>query len=313
MNIIRNPVFQKETKVAARSFKLAFLMLIFNGILAVVALFNMYSVMEQVKMTAEVRYSSFLELYIFVAMIEFILIVFIMPSITASSISGERERQTLDLMLTTHMTTRQIVIGKMMASLQTMILLLISSLPVLSLVFVYGGISGSDLAALLGYFAVTALFVGSMGLCFSAVCKKTMIASVTTYFVTLVLVAGTYAFNRLFYSISSMNLSASVLYSSEQVAPKAGAGCYLLLLNPAVTFYLLIQHQAGSNQVLEKFEAQFGTLPAGFVSSHWILISVLLQIGISILCLLFASWAIEPMKRKEKQEKEKNKSEKQKL
>ncbi|MDO4296345.1 MAG: ABC transporter permease [bacterium] len=288
-----NPVFEKESKVSARSFKLALMMLLFNGILAIVALFNMYSVMEQVKMTAEVRYSSFLELYIFVAAIEFILILFLMPSITASGISGERERQTLDLMLTTRMTTGQIVIGKMMAAMQTMLLLMISSLPVLSLVFVYGGISGSDLAALLGYFAITALFVGSMGLCFSALCKKTMLASVLTYLAILILAVGTYSFNRFFFAVQSMN-SSSLLYSVEEMTPQAGAGCYLLLLNPAVTFYLLIYRQAGSTETLETAISQFGRMPENFVTAHWVGVSVLLQAGVAVLLLWVAARAIEP-------------------
>lgn len=289
-----NPVFQKESRVSARSFRMALMMLAFNGILAVVALFNMYSVMEQVRVTAEVRYASFLELYIFVATIEFILVIFIVPSITAGCISGERERQTLDLMLTTDMSTGQIVIGKIMASLQTVILLLISSLPVLSLVFVYGGVSGSDLAALLGYLTVTALFVGSMGLFFSAAFGKTMLASVVTYIVTLILVAGTYAFNHFFYSINNMN--SSVYATLGDTMPKAGAGCYLLLLNPAVTFYLIVNKQAGSNQVMQQFEQQFGRLPENWITGHWVGISVCLQIVLALVFLFAAARAIEPVK-----------------
>ena len=59
-----NPVYRRETKVSTRSFRLALIILVFNGILSVVALLNMYSVIEQVKITAEIQYSSFLELYV---------------------------------------------------------------------------------------------------------------------------------------------------------------------------------------------------------------------------------------------------------
>ena len=295
-----NPIFQKETKASARSFRVPLLITVFNSILSIAALFNMYSVMEQVKMTAEVRYSSFLELYIFVASIEFILIIFLMPSITAGSISGERERRTLDLMLTTNMSTEQIIMGKMMASLQTVLLLLVSSLPVLALVFVYGGVDGKDLILLLGYFAVTALFIGSMGLCFSALFGKTMLSSVVTYAATLILVAGTYAFNRFFYSMTQFGQSSYGMI--QDTAPKAGAGCYLLLLNPAVTFYVLINKQAGSNRVMEQFERHFGVLQAEWIGQHWVGISVILQIVLSILFLKLAAYAIEPVKQKRQRE-----------
>ena len=92
--------------VGSRSIRMMAILFVFNSILAAVALFNMYSVAEQVRTTAEIQYSQFLDLYTFVSSIEFIMLLFIMPALTASSISGERERQTLELMLTTTMEPR---------------------------------------------------------------------------------------------------------------------------------------------------------------------------------------------------------------
>ena len=67
--------------------------------------------------------------------------MFIVPAVTASSISGERERQTLDLMLTTRMSAGQIVGGKLLSALSTLLLLILSSFPAVAMVFVYGGIT----------------------------------------------------------------------------------------------------------------------------------------------------------------------------
>ena len=94
--------------VGSRSIRMMAILFVFNSILAAVALFNMYSVAEQVRTTAEIQYSQFLDLYTFVSSIEFIMLLFIMPALTASSISGERERQTLELMLTTTMEPRDV-------------------------------------------------------------------------------------------------------------------------------------------------------------------------------------------------------------
>ena len=131
-----NPVYKQEIKVSARSFRFPLVILLFNGVLALVALLNMYSVITQVRRTAEIQYSSFVNLYVFVAIVEFALLLFLIPAITAGSISGERERQTLDLMLTTRMSPMEIVLGKLFASLSTTLLLIVSSLPILSLSFV---------------------------------------------------------------------------------------------------------------------------------------------------------------------------------
>ena len=143
-----NPVYKRECMVSARSFKLALVLLVFNGILALVALLNMYSALAQVRLTAEVQYTGFLDLYMFVASLEFLMLILIMPAMTAGSISGERERQTLDLMLTTCMTPADIVLGKLEAALGTMFLMVVSSLPILAMVFVYGGVTASDLLLL---------------------------------------------------------------------------------------------------------------------------------------------------------------------
>ena len=98
-----NPVYKREMMVSARSLRMSLIITVFNSILAVVALLNMYSNVVQVRITADVQYGSFLDLYEFVACVEFIMLMFIMPAITSGTISGERERQTLDLMLTTKM------------------------------------------------------------------------------------------------------------------------------------------------------------------------------------------------------------------
>ena len=82
MMLIGNPVYKRETMVSSRSFRLALVLLIFNGILALVALLNMYSTLAQVRVTAEIQYSSFMDLYLFVAVLEF-----------ASPYSGKHQRR----------------------------------------------------------------------------------------------------------------------------------------------------------------------------------------------------------------------------
>ena len=102
--MMQNPVYSREMKVSSRSIRLPLIIVLFNGILSMVTLLNMYSAVAQVESTAVIQYSSFMDMYEFVTTIEFILLMFIVPAVTAASISGERERQTLELMLTTQMT-----------------------------------------------------------------------------------------------------------------------------------------------------------------------------------------------------------------
>ena len=59
----QNPVYNREMRVSSRSLKLPLIIFLFNGILFLVTLLNMYSVIMQVKATANIQYSSFMDLY----------------------------------------------------------------------------------------------------------------------------------------------------------------------------------------------------------------------------------------------------------
>lgn len=295
-----NPVYKRETTVSARSFRLALILMIFNGILALVVLLNMYSVIERVKLTAGIQYSSFTNLYVFVAVVEFVLLMFIMPALTSGSISGERERQTLDLMLTTTMKPREIVIGKLCSSLSTMFLMIISSFPLIAVCFVYGGVTVWDVFLLLLCYVAVALLCGSMGICFSSFFKRSTIATVVTYGVLVLIAAGTYAVNAFALSIARMNMENTYAVNISKMAEQANSGgfLYFLLLNPVATFYVMISRQAGDNQVMKSLDNWFGPHPKNFIMDHWLGLSIFIQVVLGALFLLIAVRAISPGKQK---------------
>ena len=53
-----NPVYKREMLVRSRSFRIPLIIMIFNGILAVVALLNMYQSIAQVKVSGSVTSST---------------------------------------------------------------------------------------------------------------------------------------------------------------------------------------------------------------------------------------------------------------
>ena len=305
-----NPVYKRETTVSSRSFRLALIIMVFNGILALVALLNMYSVVARVKITAEIQYSSFLNLYVFVSVVEFVMLMFIMPALTAGSISGERERQTLDLMLTTTMKPSDIILGKLSASFSTMFILIVSSFPLLAVSFVYGGITFYDVCLLLLCYVAVALLTGSMGICFSAIFKRSTIATVVTYGILILIAAGTYAINVFALSIARMNMNNTYISSVGSMTEQANSGgfLYLLLFNPVATFYVMINGQAGDNQVTGGLNRWFGPHPDNFIMNYWVVLSIVIQLALSAIFLLIAIRAINPVKKKPvKQQKEKRK------
>ncbi len=75
----------------------------------------------------------------------------------AGSIAGERERQTLDMLLATKMKPWSIVLGKLESSLSSVLMLAVSSLPVLSIVFIFGGVGILELVGFVVILGVSAI------------------------------------------------------------------------------------------------------------------------------------------------------------
>lgn len=294
-----NPVYKREIMVSARSFKLALMLLVFNGILALVALLNMYSNLAQVRMTAEVQYSSFLDLYLFVAVLEFMMLIFIMPAITSGSISGERERQTLELMLTTKMKPSEIVLGKLAAALSTVFLMIISSFPIVALVFVYGGVTLKDIGLLLICYLASALFVGSLGISCSAVFGRSTIATAVSYALTAFTVVGTYGINQFIYYLNGMRVDHYLASVGAGASSVTSGGClYLLLFNPLSTFLLTSARLTGRERKAVNVIDWFGDHGWNLVTANWTAISIILQFLAAGILIFIAIRCVESWKRR---------------
>ncbi len=286
-----NPIYRQESRGSARSFRLPLIVLGFNCVLAVAALLNMYSVIAQVRLTAELQYSSFLEMYVFVASVEFVLLLLLIPAITAGSISGERERQTLDLMLTTRVGAADIVFGKLLSGLSTVFLLIVSSFPILGLVFIYGGVTVADILLLLLCYVVTALFVGSMGIFCSAVSARSTVATVSAYCLTAAVCAG---------SVAVFVLSDS--FTEMTSAPGSGGASWvglLLLCNPAATFQAVLDGQLGPGYGLAAAFPWLETVLAGHGRLWWIS-GIVVQLLLSAAMLAGAVRSVAPRSSKKR-------------
>ncbi len=127
-------------------------------------------------------------LFVGVVGIELLLIVFIVPALTAGAITGERERRTYDLLQTTLLAAPSFIVGKMESALGYILLLLLSAIPLQSIAFLFGGISSTEVIISFVLLAATALGLGALGMYFSATTDRTLIATIRVYSVAAVLV-----------------------------------------------------------------------------------------------------------------------------
>jgi ABC-type transport system involved in multi-copper enzyme maturation permease subunit len=118
-------------------------------------------------------------------------VAFLAPSSTAGAISLEREKQTLELLVTTPISAFAIVVGKLLSALIYVFLLIAASIPLMAAVFVFGGVGPEDIIK--GYIVliVAAISLGSFGILCSSVVKRTTAATAITIFGVLAITIGT--------------------------------------------------------------------------------------------------------------------------
>jgi len=118
------------------------------------------------------------------------IIVLFLPAITCGAIAGEKERNTLPVLLTTRLSPLVIVLEKLASRLVVVFMLLFLSLPLLAVAYSMGGIGLEDLLLRVRDLAELSLFVASLSLMCSAWCGSTVSAFFMSYFVAGALILG---------------------------------------------------------------------------------------------------------------------------
>ncbi len=235
-----NPVYGKEVKLRVRSLKFAMTILFFNLGLVAIALLG-FEMIFNINMNYRIDYSAAITVYFVIICIEAAMVAFLVPVFTAGSIAGEREKQTLEILLTTVLKPGQIVIGKLMSSISMVVLLVFSSLPVVSIIFTIGGINMADLFQFVVFIIVMSLFIGSMGVCASAMVKKAIPATVIS-FVMVGVVCGVTAI-AVFVANEGANIYYYTVQNSSGDVPDVTWTMYPLLINPAFTIFHMVSEQ----------------------------------------------------------------------
>lgn len=279
-NLRINPVLLKELRVKMRGWKAPILIGIYNLVLVLLTILFLKVLIGQRSMNAESIFTT----YCLMAVAQFGLISLIAPALTAGSISGEREKQTLDILLSTTLKHRSIILGKLAASLSHIILLVLSSIPVFSIIFMFGGIGMSELLQTFLFYIVLAITLGSIGLFFSTFIKKSTAANVLSYATIVFLFIGT--------------IIITVFYIQLVIQPKLVSGSYnntfwLMYLNPAASFVSLLVNQFG--------ESGRSILPGLYISGGsapiWI-INIVVDLILSGVLLTACAYKLNPVRKK---------------
>ena len=124
------------------------------------------------------------------APLQLALVLFLSALGSASAVCQEKDRRTLILLLMTRMTNRELVLGKLAASLLNVLVMLVAALPVFLLITLFGGVSLGQVACAFGVTLTTALAAGSLGSTLALWREKTFQTLAITTLVIVLWIGG---------------------------------------------------------------------------------------------------------------------------
>ena len=194
MNILNkiNPLVKKEIKTSSRSVKLSVGLFVFELIISLIWLLSIGIIMHFQDIPTLSSQQDFLFFFPIFAIAEASIVALIMPILTAGSISGEKERQTFDLMLTTPLSPFKIALGKLYSAFVKIMLYIIGSLPILAIPFITGSLPWYLLGLFFLCLVVLSCFSGSIGLFCSSISRNTISALIKTFIFYLLFFGGTF-------------------------------------------------------------------------------------------------------------------------
>jgi ABC-type transport system involved in multi-copper enzyme maturation permease subunit len=112
-------------------------------------------------------------IFVITVVLQMVLVVMLVPSLSGAAITAERDRGCLIPVLVTPMSRAALTIGKLLAPILYIFFLLFISLPFAALSFGFGGTDLSMLLSAFGLIAASALFFASIGLFISTLFLRT--------------------------------------------------------------------------------------------------------------------------------------------
>lgn len=207
MYLLENPVLQHEllgNLRMARAFVLLFFYLLILGLVVYVA----WPTAQQLDLTTNPAEARQLVDLFFLG--QYLLASLMAPSFAAGAITGEKERKTYEMLLASPLRPGAIVLGKLLAALCHLAILIFASLPIVMLCLPLGGVSFYEVLAAYLALILSVVTFGMISLAASSYFRRTASSLVVTYLLILPLALAGALFWRSLAANGSFRLLVSV-------------------------------------------------------------------------------------------------------
>ena len=182
-----NPIIVKELRSRMRGprafITLTLVLLVTGGILFGLLQLVLFTSRSSTVLSPQLGQGMFAAL----AFLELFMVGVITPAVTAGAISGEKEKQTYEMLMATPLSPARILWGKLISAMSYVFLLLFAAIPLASIVFIFGGVAPSEMLKALMVLGVVAITLGILGLFMSALFGRTGWATVASYITVVVM------------------------------------------------------------------------------------------------------------------------------
>ncbi|MBN2473687.1 MAG: ABC transporter permease subunit [Pirellulales bacterium] len=193
MYLLENPVLQRELLVnlrMTRAFVLLFAYIALLGIVVAAAWPSQQRLDltrgEQVQQASQAEQGGEAKKLVnFFFLGQYVLMSLMAPSFAGGAITGEKERRTYEMLLASPMRPGAIVMGKLLAALCHLAVLVFASLPIVMLCLPLGGVSLWEVLATYTGMAASVITFGMICISCSSYFSRTLAALVVSYLVIL--------------------------------------------------------------------------------------------------------------------------------
>jgi ABC-type transport system involved in multi-copper enzyme maturation permease subunit len=216
-----NPLLQKEFRQRMRTSRAPY---VISGYLLSMTALTFLLIYENVQAQLVLFQPAKSEqVFVTLSLLQLTVVAFLTPAFAANSISGERERRTLVVLLTTPLSPIGILAGKVLSSCALLALLLVVTLPLYSLVFLLGGAVPQEVLSVFAFQLFIIVLIATYSVMWSTLALRSGWSTVLSYATVawMTIVTGVVGF------------ALKVFYANNPISFYAAKWANLLLcLNP---------------------------------------------------------------------------------
>lgn len=283
-----NPILVKELRSRMRGARAFVLLSAYLLVLAGVTLLLYVAMAGNVTNDIDAGREIGKALFLVVGSVALVEVCLITPTLTSGSIAGERERETYDLLIASLLSPWQIVWGKLASALAFALLLVVSVVPVMSIAFLFGGVSLAEVLIALAGLVATSIAYATLGLFWSAMMRGSLGATAFAIGSVLMILLGIPFLAVIFTLIFGRDASAGIFESAAFVYLSR----IFLTTHPFIALGMTEAALSnGSSPWIERVSASGATIP---VPSAWVLY-VVFSLVFSAVLLMVVVRSIGPM------------------